>query len=509
MSGGSALALRIAQASLRHWAARCGYTKSDLVRPAVYMLLLGTLVSATLTLELRSKLPSSPAPAADPTVAAILRGVFLTIFLGSALVVIIIHSSGVEDSRLLAALRPLPITSWLLVASLNLPIAIVLAAGGAIVVPPITVVLMHLGRAPLLPAIAASLLAVASGAALGLVLQSAGKLALGWSRRLKLLAYPATVGAWALATAAEFWWLRNHVGPVSARGQNGVADILLIWPTAAGYALAPSGGRLVELLAVATALALIALLLYRLSLPVGLGQKPIAPVGVGWTSRGLLPLFRLELLRLLRRPRVLASYAATLVLIAGAMIWLMTGGHQDAISSAQFLFLPLSVGLAHIPYIARGYSPRHRPEQLRLGLPPAAWATAVAFAADLVAATLGLALVAGFYAVTGDWQVVMLGAGLLLFILGLAGAVGATVLPGPENSGGEAAGLLGIGIAVGLVTMLAGQVTGGDLRLVALLQAILGVLLLPVPALVETARWVSDTRGPEHVLAFLDPGERR
>jgi hypothetical protein len=237
-----------------------------------------------------------------------------------------------------------------------------------------------------------------------------------------------------------------------------------------------------------------ALLLYHATIGIGLGVRPIQSVGLKWTSRRNLPLLSLELTRLIRTPRVWASYAAAAVLIVGATGWMLVAGPDGRTTIAQIVILPVSVALAHIPLIARGLSPRQRPQQLRLFLSPARWALAVMGAATLIAMTLGATFLIVLYVFTRSAELVATGLALQLFSIALGAAVGATVHAGKDNAGGEAAGLLAVGIGAIAVSGLLGEVFRSTWS-VALGLTLVGLTLLPAPGLVEAGRWRSDTSG--------------
>jgi len=473
----------LARATLRHWAVRCGWRGRNLGRLLVGVLAVAVLGAAAASAVLSASLQRVPPAVAAPVELTLV----LSALLGGCLAVIAVQSSGAEDSRLMSALRPLPISDRLLAIGVNAPLVALLLALTLLCCPPLAVASERLTGAPLAAAALALAASLVAGTGWGLGLLAAARAVLARRPGSKLFIYPAAVAGWAALAAASGWWLRQAPAAGSTSLSSSL-DVVLVWPSAAAFALSHGA---VWFCVLALAWLGFGAAAYQSTLPVGFGVLALSPFTQRWSARGRWPLFRLELFRLLRSPRILASMAASSAIGVAAIAWLALSAPELRSSILGTIFLPEAIALAHVSLVSRGRSRRHRPPALQLGYSPRSWGLAVAVAGVVPPVLIGSVFAGACLWITRDLTALTLGMPMVLFAACAGAALGALVMPGADNSGGEAVGLAGLGLGFMVFVYTAGQAAGTPARL-GLLLGLVSPLLLALPPLLEEQRWRAD-----------------
>lgn len=483
------IARRISVIAFRHWAAQGGYSGRNLGRVIAGICAVAACGSAGLALLLWAKLPAiPPVPAYRGLTTTISSLVFEGVMLGTSLMVVVAASATGDEDRLTVVLRPLPISNRWLALSLSLPILAVAASAGLLAVPPLVAALGRLaGAQPAVAAVAVAAMA-AWGGSVGLLALSLSRLLLGRVPGTKQLVYPGAVVAWVFYAGMNALLVqRLGLETKPALSADGLASMLAGWPVAADATRHPRLAAWLLLAAILAALAALAWLTHIRSVPVGVDIRAIPTVRWRWSHRWVAPIVRLELHRLLRTPRIRASWAAAALLTTAGLGWVALTSPDSQSAIGSFVVLPIVVAVANLAYIARGFSPRVQPNQLVIGLRPHRWAWALTLAALILAATLAAPIVLVLGLVTSSLPVAVFVLGLEIQVLSASAALGFVTLPGPANKGAEAAGMVVTGFSAAGALFAVGQLVR-DLRLVGLLLA-MGSCLLLVPGIVETGRW--------------------
>lgn len=488
MGGSATTVVRIvARAVLRRWTANCG---GD---PARAMGYLGALAVACPVLGVAAGAwtgghvgGSWPEDLRVPAVAG-------TSLLASG-VAVMLKSTDIEASDTGAALAPLPLEPGLRALALYAPVIVVSTLLVALTGPALAQVLVSVGGFGPAAGSVLALVLVAQGLLTGLVL-------VGLARRLTRvvpvldgLAYPAAVAGWVAALAAGLAHGRGVAGARPSGVAGPVADVVLGWPLVLGLAEEPGVGAGAALAAQLCGLvALTGALLVVPCAAVAERAGRVRPPVLRWRPSGPLPLARVEALRLVRTRRVVASVAASAVLVGTAVGAVALRGGDDTGAVARSALFPLAIASAHVAMVARGISRRHRPYQLTLGYPTREWSSSVVASALGVWAVVWLPFVALLGLLTGSVSTVSIGVGLGFFVACASSVVGAVLTPGQENVGGELASFVIVATAAVVVSQAVARLVGESSPAVAVPFVVIGAGLLAVPPLVERRRWRRDT----------------
>jgi uncharacterized membrane protein YhaH (DUF805 family) len=330
----------------------------------------------------------------------------------------------------------------------------------------------------------------AVGVGLGLLASSAASVLTRRLHAARRSAYPAAVGLWAAMAAVCV--LGNLPHPSGAAAWcAAAASGLSLWPVASLVASTPA------LAIVSTALC--ATGVFGAGCAAYYGQMASAiddidsrAVRLTWHARRPLPLVRLQLMKLRRRPRFSASAAATAFVLA--LCWIaieeLPGPGQSGL--VEFGFVIASAALAHIPLLARGTATRFQaPEVVLLGA-PGRWASSVCVSALVAVMPLAAGFTLGIAVLGQPWQLISFGVGVMALGIALGLAAGFVLVVGADNTGGEALGLCAVAITVYAAVQALGVLTRSPVAVGAL--CLCGALaLLPLGPMIEqrrTGQWL-------------------
>jgi hypothetical protein len=207
-----------------------------------------------------------------------------------------------------------------------------------------------------------------------------------------------------------------------------------------------------------------------------------------WRSGGSLPLFRLEVVRLLRQPRVTGSLCAILLIVvagAAALTRVNAGVRSDLFGA---LVVGGGVAMAQPALLSRGYSPRLAPMEVRLFGRPAAWALTVAAAAGTIVLVPFVVVLVAAWLVFQDAGAVVFAAGGCMLAVGSGYLVGTIFPVGPKNVAGEMVGLTLVAVAVYGCLAVVGHFAASPIE-VGVVSAICGGAAAAGAAEVESRRW--------------------
>ena len=487
----------VSRAVLRQWAKGCGL---DTARPG-RICLIGAGVALTVSVGLGAWVSGSVGDQLAPEASRPLVDlVVVTIALATALLVVMVQSTSAGTSRSCRVLQPLPVPTWLLILAMSAPVVLALMTLSLVVSPAIVMSvagLTDLGAARVTAGTAGAFLI---GATVGLTVVAVARHACRRWPTLSGMIYPVSVVILSAVTAANIWVVRATSHGTVPADLPVLSKLALAWPFAVDLMVAPEAGAVVALGAFVIAVGGTGLHLTSSGLL--LVDDGSGRVRRTWRAGATLPLVRIEFLRLVRTRRIQAALAAGTVVAVSALAVVGMNDRARRADLAQSLLFPVGCSLVHICLLARGLSARHRPYQLVLGFSPARWAGAVAVSAGLLASVVWVPFVVGLTLLAGDPEIAMVAPGLQLFFFVAASIVGASVIPGAENVGGEILSLFALAVVATAVTQFTGQFLGDSTPVAASL--VLGgasVCVLSLPGRIEAARWRTDVAAP----AFTEP----
>ncbi len=212
---------------------------------------------------------------------------------------------------------------------------------------------------------------------------------------------------------------------------------------------------------------------------------PVVMIGPRWTNGSLLGL---EVVRLLRRKRVLSVYLSVLIVQLALAAVILRADEATASSAIDNCVFLTALLMAYVPLLARGQNDR-RPYAVALGAEPFAWGLRIAVSGWLLALAGAVPAALLLAAVAQRWQI---GAAAMLLSAAfgaVAAVVGAVLMPSEETGGLETVSA-GIVAATGLA---AGRAVGalGIEGVVATSAALAFAAppLLIAAGLLEVRRW--------------------
>ena len=479
------VSLLVGTATLRQWVRNSGGDPAHAARYFRIALLVAPAVGVAsgiwLTRALDGRWPLEFTPVAIVLLSSAISGA-----------VMLLKATDLEASGAARGIAALPLGRGVRLLSVYLPLLGVLLVLSLAGTPPVYAIVADVA-ASTYAAVLAVVLLNAHGLLCGLALVGLARVVVEKARLTRRATYSVVALLWVASLAAGFARARR-IGAGEEPGPAGwIADTVLGAPVisrlASEASLAAYGAALAAVV-VAGVLA-VRLTIVPAGARAGLLGEPHPPVRLLWSPRGRMPLARLHLRQLLRNGRIVGSAAASVALMALALVYVARVAGTDA-DLARSIFFPLAIATAHVCLTARGLSPRHRPYPLALGLGAARWAASVVVSAFAVAFLPWVAFVAATAAIVGDALTLLIGVGLGTFVLGAALTLGFLLVPGRENAGGEIAGLvLTTAAALGCVQVLHGLGVEGDAAVATSLVGA-GIALCAVPLLVERARWRRD-----------------
>jgi hypothetical protein len=404
-----------------------------------------------------------------------------------ALVTLTTTTSVIDESTLLRVCRPLPISNAAIAAGIAAPVIGVVAALSVLLMPAAAALLVAMTSVAWPTIIVIYVAAVAAGLVWGLILACAARLLVAVTRTSRILLYPTGL---LLASGYALVEIISVNPGVSVRPAAWIGGV----PAIVGLASSPEVvSPTVLVLSVAIVLTVVFTGFCWAALwlsPREQEGRPVFRWGAGRPTR----LVELELIRLLRHPRIAGSMCAIGVVIAGTfgvLTRLPAGSWPDYLGG---LLVAVAVALSHPGLLARGYSDR-LPQQIQILGEPARWVLRMnAAVGALVLAPVALVVVLSAV-VAGE-------AGYAVFALGVsafattAGYLVGTLLPvGRNNVSGEVVGLGAVGIGVYAFLSLVGHFIPSPLDLgVCCMMAALVVVLASMA--LEQRRWIKAVGNP-------------
>jgi len=400
--------------------------------------------------------------------------------LATALVTVVTSCSLVDGERIVAALRPLPVSDHIIGAGLAAVTLSILALSGVILAPAVSVLISTTTGFPIAYAASWTAIALVTGLVVGMIIAIAARRTIERLRGSRVLLYPLSLALSCLVIGACLWSL-------GTRAKSPRAWITFL-PMLRQAVVEQNTVRAAGLLLVASTAALLVGPLYSKTLGAPLRPPASARTLLKWSAAGHCPIVRLELTRLTRLPRFIGSLAAVSVVLLGAGTWIARTGAAERTDVTSGLCTIVAVVAAQPFMILRGHSPRSAPPQVILSGTPGRWLGSL-----LLACATMMALPTGTFWIIN--AVYLHQGGLSVFFCGvLAAAVGAGFLVGelmqvgPNNSFGEVVGLLAVSSFVYGGLIGAGKTirTPTGLGLVATFAGVTGVA---VAILIEHRRW--------------------
>ena len=476
--------LRAAGLVVRQAVASCGYKGVKVSALLIRIIICAAALSAAATV-LIAKLFARPG--SSPVVPGLLQPMTFMCVALTALGIVVVLSSSIDLDRCLRVFMPLPIRSFWIAMLVSFPPIAVLVVATVAVLPPLVLVLHQITGVNSLSLTLVLLPLLGQGFSVGSLLTAISRAIVLCFRLGRACVYPFAVGLWVLAVTAAFLGWRGGKGvmtPVTAQ----VFRAISLWPI---IGRAVNAGQtdisMVVLLWVTMIIGLIfALGIYYASLSRTLDVPSHGEVMFSWHASGRLPLVYLQLVKLLRRPRIAGSVtAASMILL---VFWWVVRT-QPAVareSLSQFSYVIAGSILAHVPLIARGSA--ELPAEVALLRSPRSWSWSVISASLVVAACPAILFLTAMTMLITSSADVVFGAGVIVFGCSLGALLGAIMRPGEGMSGAEAGGLFLTGIAIYLCVQILGQAFNDPVR-TGLAIAVLALLILALGPEIEERRY--------------------
>lgn len=466
------LAARAASLVIRQAVASGGYRGNKVGVLLVRIAIAASAVSAGITVCLGQLISNTSSGAAAP---ALLQPMTLICTTLTALGIVVVLSSGIDMDSCLRVFAPLPIRNFWVAVLVSLPPICVLLGSSVIVMPPLVLLLHRITgvSAGLLTMIVLSLLV--QGFSIGAILTALSRTIILRFQRGRTAIYPLAVSLWTFITIAAFLgWHGGHGAMQLVTVQ--VFRVTSLWPVIGPAA----GGAHTNVLPVvlpgliAVAGVIIALVVYYLSLSRTLEMPSHGHILFSWRAQTIFPLVYLQMVKLLRRPRVAGSIIAASIILVGCW-WVVRVQVSTARGSlSELSYVIAGSVLAHVPLIARG-SAGEIPAEVALLRNPRSWAWSVTLASLLVIAFPAILFIGAMTSLVAGMGSLLFGCGFIFFGCSLGAVLGAIIRPGDGTGGAEAGGLFVIGIVVYSSVMALGQAfaSAGRAGLAAIALALL------------------------------------
>lgn len=411
-------------------------------------------------------------------------------------IVVLVQNIGFGQSDTAAGLKLVPLTPVERVAAISVPLAFVAAMSSATLLGPAALAIADHGNVDIATAVIASLLVIIGGSGVGFLCWATAAVVCDKVRPLRNRAYPVSIILLVTLVSTSLPVLGEITGqaPPDAPKYPALLEAAYLWPNVARYINNPSVAQAALSVAVTVfTLWVVARAAMRVA-PLLLAEPTPPPTRFAWKSHGPLPIYRLELTRLLRNRRVITAMATTATMgfvgVLGALL-----NHRRGVTDvdiAPVIGVLMTVPASQITLLARGLTARKFPYLLTLGYSPTRWSFALASAAiTLIIVVVGPLM--GILALTPGVDLVGLQVVVayqaMVFVT--TAAFGAFARPGRDNPAGEFIGLLmSSGIAAAITTGIAVQ-WGGDHPYMWLATVAVIVTTTPLVAWIEKRRWTA------------------
>jgi hypothetical protein len=454
--------------------------------------LLGRLAAATCLLSIGTTIfvsytVAGPGPGAA-TIAIIQPMTLIAVTL-AALGIIVLLSAGIDADRCLRAFLPLPFSGVWIAAVVSVPPVGMVFLASLVLLPPMVLVLHRMSGVGTADLIALLLPVLGQGLCVGVTLTAVAGLVALRSRLGRSSVYPLAICLWGALSAVSFYgWHGGHGFFRSAAAD--ISGVVSLWPVV-GRALGNGHLNMMILLVLWLTVGAVTgagLSCYYLSLAKGLDMPSHGNVLYAWHAGRFIPVVCLQVVRLLRRPRVFGSLAASALVLL--ICWWAAKAQDPAARAgfAQFGYILCGSVLSHIPLIARGTN-SDIPAEILLFREPRRWAWSVTIAALLIVAFPATGFVGAMYVLVPGLSNLLFGCGIIGFGIASGALLSALLRPG-DGGGPETLGLLLIGFASYVAVMILGQAFNGE-GVVGLVAAAMALIMLGLGPEIENRRYLA------------------
>ena len=361
-----------------------------------------------------------------------------------------VFCSLLNNTRIVAACSPLPVSTTPIAAALVVPVVATVLTVFGFLAPSIVDFIRASTRVGIGRAGALAFASALHGTAVGLGISSAALLVPRALKGSRALVYPTGIALSCCIALAEVLALL-HIGPQAGAW-------LALEPAIIKLVDAPGISVGVTVLIGTVFLLAVACAAYCAVLARQLGPESEPAPRLLWRPHRRSALVELEFVRLIRQPRIVGSFGAIVVVIAAGIAAVLAVAPSAKTPLLGAILTGCALALAHPLLLTRGYSPRSRPPQVMLLGSPARWVLRLHAAALLVIVAPLTALVVGTATILRAPGYAAFALGVTALSCGVGALIGTVVSVEKGNLLAETVALAILGAALYMTLMALGHV---------------------------------------------------